>query len=389
MPKNQIIDVINKAVLSLLYPLTSQEIYETIVREASRLADATYISIILEQKGELVRVYSTLPPDRWTRIRKRGYTQKAFNSQKAFITHAQSSPSFRSQIKDLGVRSNIFIPLSSRGKSMGVLVINSPKEIEFTAEELDTLELFGSIASLAIRKTQLYDEMKQALETRDLFISMAAHELRTPLTTITGYIQLLKNRIPQDKLPESRWMSELSWESQRLNLLVNELLEVNKIKSGEFRYTFKECHLVTVIERALATFRFTHPEREILFENRIIDHTDLVIGDFDKLLQAINNVIENAVKYSHSTTQVNITLEQKKSDFIIKIQDRGHGISEKDLEKIYEKYFRVSHSEVEGMGIGLFLVKSIISKHRGEVKITSKIGKGTRVDIILPMLSYE
>src|SRR5690606_7915517 len=118
-------------------------------------------------------------------------------------------------------------------------------------KETDILKLFGSFASLAIKKNELYEETKNALEVRDMFISLASHELRTPLTSINGYIQLLHSR--KDKLghSESKWINELYEESKRLTNLVRELLEVNRIKQGQLQFILRETKFSDIVTSAI------------------------------------------------------------------------------------------------------------------------------------------
>jgi len=135
----------------------------------------------------------------------------------------------------------------------------------FTEKEVNILKLFSSVASLAVIKMRLLNETQKALETRDLFISMAAHEFRTPLTTISGYTQLLYTKLAGANTSESRWIEELIWETSRLTILVNELLAANRIKSGKLQYIWKECSLKEVISRAILAFRFTHRIIKLIF----------------------------------------------------------------------------------------------------------------------------
>src|SRR5258708_23087690 len=157
------------------------------------------------------------------------------------------------------IKSSIFIPLSYESKSIGVLTLDSKKKEYFDKKKKNTLILFGSLASLAIKKAQLYNEVKQAADVKDLFISLAAHELRTPLTSVNGYIQLLKTRIKNRKKIPSKWVMELEMESNRLKQLVEEFLEINSIRTGKIQFDFKEASLSKIIKRSISVFGFNKP----------------------------------------------------------------------------------------------------------------------------------
>lgn len=381
---DEILDKIHRAAIKFLHPLDTEILYKTIVKEAVNLVDAKYGSLILLENGTLKRVHSTLPQNENIPIRAKGLAHQAFVSRKAFVKHSEENNTFHQSVINMGIKSNIYIPLSNKGRSIGVLVVNSCKDQSFTEAQLSILKLFGTFASIAIRKNQLYDEVRTALETRDLFISMAAHEIRTPLTTLSGYAQLLQAKLSGVNTPESRWADEMSWETFRLSMLVNELLEVSRIKSGKFQYTLKEVSLKNVIQRAVNSFQFSYPDRKIIFKDGLESKSDFVVGDFDKLLQVVTNLLDNAIKYSPPTSDVTISLSYKSPYMVLKVEDKGKGISKKDLPKIFEGYYRGEERMSGGMGLGLYLTKHIIDKHRGLIHVNSKLNKGTTMEIKLP-----
>ena len=173
-------------------------------------------------------------------------------------------------------------------------------------------------------------------------------------------------------------------ESYRLTQLVNELLEIDRIKTGQFRYIWKECSLKEVINRALMDFRFTHPEYKVNFKNKLAVGHDRVIGDYNKLLQVIINLLDNAAKFSPPEKEITISLKSRYGYIILEIKDKGKGISKKELPKVYEMFYRGKNHTREGIGVGLFLAKNIIIQHHGTISIHSKENKGTIVEIKLP-----
>lgn len=384
----QILEDIYKAGLKLLEPLTPAETYTTIVREAVKLVHAEYGSILLLEKGQLVRVYASSPISFPARKRRRAFADKAFKSGQIIIVDASKLKKVFPPVsnQNFTIQTVLYIPLSYRDKSIGVLVISSCRKIQESATELKILKLFGSMASLAITKTQLYDQTKTALETRDLFISMAAHEFRTPLTTIIGYVQLLQTKLPEisQHVQVGRWVKELSWEALRLTNMVNELLEVSRINAGKIQYTWREHSLKEIVGRAILDFQFTHPDHKIVFQCSLNLGQDVVVGDFDKLLQVIINLLDNSAKFSQLGSEIIIRLKLKSPSLILIVKDQGKGIDKKDLPRIFERFYKGGSNTVEGMGIGLFLSKNIIEEHRGSIKVRSQLNKGTTVEIQLP-----
>lgn len=374
-----------KVGLKLLMPLAVQETYAIIVDEAVKLVNGKFGSIVIREKDKFQMVYTSSPMAYKSQVRPKAFAYKAFTQKKAILVPTSRVIKAHPEFKDLAIKYTIYIPLSNRNKSTGVLIINSKEEQEFGKQELAMLKLFGSLASLAIRKNQLYDETKKAVEMRDHFISMAAHELRTPLTSVNGYAQLLHSKLSGGENSESRWVEHLYQESNRLTSLVNELLEINIIKTGQLKFSWSEVSLRTIIDTSLANFKFSYPDREIKFEDHLGKKKDLIIGDADKILQVINNIIDNGLKFSPYHSKVEVRLEFKKQNFVITVKDHGIGIDKKDLPKVFEGYF-IGENNVttEGMGLGLFLVNDILLRHRGSVSVKSKVGKGTTFEIKLP-----
>jgi signal transduction histidine kinase len=381
---DNILAKINRATFKFLAPLSTEDVYKTIVNEAIKLVRGRHGTIILEQSGKLVRVYASTPLLHKVEIRSNGYTKKTLNSRKPMVAQISELAHAHPLVKKMGGKSSIYVPLSYRKKSIGVLIIQSHKTQIFTQKELEILKLFGSMASLAIRKTQLYDEARQALDVRDHFISMASHELRTPLTTISGYIQLLYSKLANQNSAESKWIEQLVYESQRLTSLVKELLDINRIKAGQLDFYLRECDLNEITKRAMNNFRFNYPSRELIFKNNLDKKPVQIIGDFDKLLQVLNNILDNAAKFSYEENPILMELKSKNNSFAIEISDHGKGMQTDDLSKLFQPFFKANDNQKTGIGLGLHLAKHIVTYHNGQIKVLSEKNRGTTVQVELP-----
>jgi K+-sensing histidine kinase KdpD len=378
---------IHKAGLRFLVPLTSDETYKTIAEEAMKLVKADYATIYLERDGVLERVYASSPKVKHINIRQNGFTYQAFSSHNPYVVSEKKLQKIHPEVTKLGVKSTILIPLTYKNKSIGVLSVDSRKSEFFTKKELLILKLFGSTVSLALRKTQLYDETKKALELRDLFISIASHELRTPLTSLNGYIQLLYSRFQKKDTPEANWVRELYEESKRLTNLVSELLEINRIKRGELQFVFQEASLKEIIEKAVERYKFVNNNHTIIVEDTVGNLEDIVIGDFNKLLQVVSNLINNAIKFSPSKASIVISLAKNKKMLVLRVIDKGEGIEAADLPKLFQEFYKGANSlrdQKEGLGMGLMLSKHIVAAHKGTIEILSERDKGTVVEVRMP-----
>lgn len=384
----EILSSIYASALKFLKPMGVEQTYKIIIDEAIKLVGGEYGNIFLEARGELKRVYYSTPLSLGIEIRRGGNRYKAFKENKAMIIYAKKLSDLKKvhpTLKEMNARSILLVPLANADKPYGLLTIVSKKYLSFSKKDLEILKLFGSFATSAIRKNQLYEQVREALNSRDLFISLAAHELRTPLTTINGYIQLVLTKIRNKKPVQKKWFIEMNLEAQRLKTLIDEFLEINKIRTGKIQFNWQETSLKDLINRALTTFMFNYPTRKVNYKEEINSSTR-IIADPDKAVQVFVNILENAHKYSKGNKEIFLKLKEGSDFFTVYITDQGQGIEEKDLPFVFKGFYKGENSKHEGMGLGLFLTKNIVDAHHGEISIDSEVGKGTSVRIKLPKI---
>ncbi len=380
------LDKINQAGLALLDTLTPEETYSAIVEQAKHLVDAEYGSILLSISDKLQPVYASDPFFATLKVRKGGTIEQAFKEKKFIVNNITTDTKVDPAIRRMGIQSVILIPLAYRGDAIGILSVLSLKKEHFSQKEIDMLRVFGSMASFAIKKAQLYNETRKALEIRDMFISMASHELRTPLTSISGYIQLLHGKLAGRRDAVGKWIEALYEENKRMMHLVKEILEVNRLKAGQLQFRWQECDLNNVIKEGIKEVSKSYGGRIINYKNTLKTEA-MIVGDSERLTQVILNILDNALKYSSNISPVDITLTRKLNLFTISVTDYGKGIDESDLSSIFDGHHKGDGGE-EGFGWGLFFVDNIIRQHRGSIDVKSKLKKGTTMEIHLPKAKY-
>ena len=381
---NKIYQKIYKSSLKLLYPYTPEKTYATIVHEAMQLVGAKHGSLFLFPNNEIKRVYSSINYFENIVPRPKGYTWNVYKTQKPYMLHISKIKHLHPEISKLKIGSDIGIPIAYNDKVFGVLSVMSAENVIFSEKELLILSLFSPLASLALRNLDLYTDVKNSLQEQDLFISMAAHELKTPLTSILIYSQLLLKDTFSDTKQTSQFKIKMYHEIQRLSKLVNELLQMSQIKKGRLQYEMKKCDLFKIIDYTTANFQNADKNHAIgikIKDNLIHAY---IKADHDKMVQVFTNLLTNAAKFSNTDSPIDLTLSKKDHYYILTIQDHGIGIERKDMERIFEGFYKVSSAKKEGLGLGLFLVKSIIEKHNGEIDVKSQLGKGTTFIISLP-----
>lgn len=382
----QVLEKIYKAGLRFLEPLKLEETYATIVKEAMKLVNGQYGSIHIEKNDNLERVYASDSLLYKIKPRPKGHIYKVFKKRLSLILKTEEVISIHPEFAQLKkVKSALLIPLFYLNKSMGVLTVQSAKKRTFSKKDLTILKLFSPFATLAIRKAHLYNEAKKAVEIRDYFIALAAHELRTPLTALNGYVQLLYNKLEKKQSNEFQLVKYLSQESKRLTNLIQELLEINRIQTGKFHYVLEEINMKDILKKAVDNFSFISPKRKLFFKNGLVSRQAEIIGDFNKLVQVFNNLLDNAAKFSAPETPIILEIEKEEDDFIIRVNDEGKGIPKEEQRKIFQMFYKGTSNIKEGFGLGLFLIKNIIEQHHGSIKIKSKENKGTTVEVKLPI----
>ena len=218
------------------------------------------------------------------------------------------------------------------------------------------------------------------------FVSTVSHELRTPLASVLGFTELLLHK---ELKPErqKKYLSTIYQEANRLTLLINDFLDVQRMESGKQTYDKKYDDIIPLLRNIIETYEVNHPNHVIHFEVRT-NHT-LILGDKGKISQVFNNLISNAIKYSPDGGNIYVTVYEEGSNLKISIKDEGLGIPADALDKLFTKFFRVDNSDrrkIGGTGLGLAIVKEIMKAHHGEIFIQSMLKEGSTFTVSFPLV---
>lgn len=382
----RLLEKIYKSALKISSQQTGEDVYATIVKEALKLIGGKHGSLILQQDHDYKRVFATSARFFRFKTRKDGYVNQAIRSNSIAVVTPEKFQKIHAETKHTRFTSSIIIPLSFRKKAVGALTIITNKKIVSKADK-DILRLFGPLATLAIKNAQFFEEMTNAIETRDLFISLASHELKTPLTTINVYSQLIKKKTELRQPIEKKWVEPLLNEITRLARLINELLQVNHVKKGSLLYDWKECSVQEIVSRAITDFKISNSNYKVIYKNEIQNSNDKIWADYDKIIQVIMNILNNASKFSSPHSKIIISTKSLGNTLSISITDHGKGISPDEITHIFDRFYRAESAHKQGMGLGLYLSKQIIDVHKGAIRVNSQLGQGTTFTITLPALT--
>ncbi len=233
--------------------------------------------------------------------------------------------------------------------------------------------------------TDIHDQ-KMKEQKKDEFISIASHEMKTPLTTVKAYLQLIEMVLSENKNNEkaSLYAKKASLSVTRLNELISELLDVSKIQSGKLDYNFTTFNFDEMIDTTIENMQYSSPFHSILKTGSVHQK---ITGDKDRLQQVVINLLSNAIKYSPSAGKVFINVGLENGEVKVSVKDSGIGIPRHDIEKIFEKYYRVANHalQFQGLGIGLFICYEIVQRHQGKLWVESEPGKGSTFYFTLPL----
>jgi signal transduction histidine kinase len=239
--------------------------------------------------------------------------------------------------------------------------------------------------ALTIRATDREARLAQA---KSNFVSNVSHELKTPLSLISMFSEILELGRVNNEEKKSEYYRIIHHESQRLNKMIDNILNFSKIEAGRKTYDFADGDMAEVIEKVLSSYRYQIINSGFDIQTNIQPDLPPVLIDRDAMAQAISNLLDNAIKYSGEVKRLSITTETVRSNLSIEIADHGIGIPRAEQAKIFEKFYRVGNGlvhDVKGSGLGLSLVKHIIEAHQGTISVESEVGKGSRFTILLPL----
>lgn len=299
------------------------------------------------------------------------------------------------------------LPLIVKKRLRGMIILGDKISRDaYTKEDIDLLEILAKQASLAIENARFYSEMEEQVQERTQeireanerlenllkakseFLDIASHQLRTPVSIIRGMLSMVaEGSISREK--EREFIKDAYSTANRLNIIINDLLDATELEGNIIKVNLKPSDLKKVIQGSIKMFepkakekklylKFYHPKKKL----------DLVLVDRAKIQEAVNDLIDNSIKYTKEGG-ITISLGQDKKEAIIKVSDTGIGLNKEEKNKLFEKFARGQRAVnmiPDGSGLGLFIVKRLIEAHNGTISAESPGAcQGTTFTITIPV----
>ncbi len=224
------------------------------------------------------------------------------------------------------------------------------------------------------------------------FVSSVSHELRTPLSIISGYTETLLDGAMHDSEHAAEFLKIILDATVQLTALVNDVLDLSRIESGQIVYQFTPVDINSVINKSIALLKLALEKKHIKLDLHIPQDLPAVHGDAVYLEIVIRNLLDNAIKYVNENGVILISAFRRDNNVYVEVEDNGVGIAKEDLSRIFERFYRVDKArsrQLGGTGLGLSIVKHIVLAHKGNVEVRSRVNQGSVFSVIFPVSTDE
>jgi signal transduction histidine kinase len=311
-------------------------------------------------------------------------------------------PLGRTFAREQGHRTTLAVPLMRDGQAIGCLLLRRKVVQPFIARQIALLETFADQAVIAIENTRLFEEVQA--QTRELaktvedleiasqhksqFVANMSHELRTPLAAILGYAELMQEGF-YDPLGQKSLdaLTRIRSNGKHLLGLINTVLDIAKIESGQFMLNMSEYDVQSIVETVRSATESLAQNKKLIFKTDVAKKLPIGLGDEQRLTQVLLNLVGNAIKFTDSG-EVRVIASVANSHFTVSVADTGPGIPPDQLTRVFEQFHQVDSSNTKakgGTGLGLAISKQIVEMHGGRIWVESTLGKGSAFHMELPI----
>ena len=251
---------------------------------------------------------------------------------------------------------------------------------------------YGHLASQVKREKRRTEKIEAAVRLKRQLVSALAHDIKTPLNVILGYAELLAEPSISYSTPKERLSSLecIRKNVDRITKMITDFLDVSKLETIKLDGAKDLVQMNVIAEEVVLQQMVTAREKEQILALKLDANLEPILGDFDQLQRVLWNLVSNAIKFTPTGGQITVTSAMTKKNIAIKVKDTGIGVAKDEISSLFSEFRRLdSAANIEGTGLGLFIVKTIVESHGGSVGVESEIDVGTTFTILLPTAAMQ
>ena len=288
-------------------------------------------------------------------------------------------------LRAIAPRSLVCVPLLMTGRVVGAFVLYASESgRHFDEDDLSLAEELAGRAALAVENARLFDEAERATRARDQMLGVVAHDLRNPLSTILMASQLLTETLEPES-PSSRQVAMMRRAGERMNRLIQDLLDVKRIENGRLMVEPRSVPALSLLTEAAEMLRPLAAANKLELLLETVDELPFVNADPNRVQQVLSNLIGNAIKFTPRGGRITMRGEQLANEVRLAVTDTGPGIPAEQLPHVFGQYWQGSRADRRGIGLGLAIAKGIVEGHNGRIWVESTVGEGSSFYFTLPV----
>lgn len=308
--------------------------------------------------------------------------------EEALVAVAQDEEHL-AQLRALGLRSALIVPLKARDQTLGVLtLVVAESGRRYGNSDLELVEELASRAALAVDNARLYAESRAALRSRDEILAVVSHDLRNPLNAIYLQAELLA----QAELPPEhrrRHVEAIQRSTERATRLIDDLLTIAQVQGGHLQLQFAAESPAALASEVVEAFREQAQARSIELLAELPPELPRVAADRQRIFQTLSNLLSNALKFTPAGGRVTVGVRAQAGEVVFSVADSGPGIPAAELQELFAPFWRSPSAAASGAGLGLTIASGLVEAHGGRIWVDSSVGEGTTFSFALPSLDDE